>query len=206
MKQTKYGQLPLNLQMFAESVESEGEHNAKSISNDNETADAFNPITSQADLDSHINKAVQKALINQAEKHKVEQEKAIAAALQKEKDYAQLSEKERKNKEDEDARKAFEKEREDFYYEKLINDVKGDLINQGLPADFAEFLAVRGDSEQSLNNVKAFKEAFDDAVSEHVKISLRQSDPGLGGGMAKSKNAGAALADRTGANINKKPF
>ncbi|OOL82127.1 hypothetical protein BWX42_00130 [Dolosigranulum pigrum] len=53
-------------------------------------------------------------------------------------------------------------------------DVKQDFGGERLASEFAEFLAVKGDSEQSLENVGAFKKAFDKAVEKAVKESVKQ--------------------------------
>lgn len=196
--------LPLNLQMFAGEDDKLNENEEVEEKNDN---DAFEPIESQSELDSRIGKAVNTALENQKAKHQKELNDAIENALKREKDYSKLTEDERKKQELDDERSAFEKERQEFEFEKLVTDVKDDLIANELPSSFAIYLAVEGDVEKSKENVRIFKEEYNNAVAEGVKKSLRQNDPRYGSnGQAgkKTTNYGAQLAQ--GLQSNKKPF
>lgn len=54
------------------------------------------------------------------------------------------------------------------------------LQEKELPAKFADFLLAE-DAETTLENINAFKEAFDAAVNEAVKEKLRQDTPRVGG-------------------------
>ncbi|QTJ54268.1 DUF4355 domain-containing protein [Dolosigranulum pigrum] len=143
----------------------------------------------------HVNRLVAQAKSKAKDEAKKDREEAIKEALAKEKDYAKLSEKERERQEFEDERQKFEQEKEAFEYRHLVLDVKQDLAEKDLPSEFAEFLAVKGDSEQSLENVGAFKKAFDKAVEKAVKESVKQPSPKEGGiGQSDANNLGARLA------------
>lgn len=143
----------------------------------------------------HVNRLVAQAKSKAKDEAKKDREEAIKEALAKEKDYAKLSEKERERQEFEDERQKFEEEKEAFEYRHLVLDVKQDLAEKDLPSEFAEFLAVKGDSEQSLENVGAFKKAFDKAVEKAVKESVKQPSPKEGGiGQSDVNNLGARLA------------
>lgn len=147
----------------------------------------------QAELDAAINRANQKAIEN-ARKGMFSQEDVqaeIQKALQKEKDYADLSEAERKQKEFDDQVAEFNKKQEEFKKQQLENQIEKDMIRKGLPVlagegndefSFATLFAQSGDSEQALKAVGAYEKAFKEAVAAEVKESLKQSAPGAGGG------------------------
>lgn len=191
-----------NLQFFAEGGESGGADtggNDSGLNNEtgnneaHETEPAFEGPKTQSELDSIINKSNQKALDNYKKGEAQRIQDAIAEALKKEKDYSQLSEEERAKREFEDSKSAFEQEKAQFEHEKLVVQVEKDLVSKGLPADFAELLAV-GDAEQALEQVSKFEKAFNDAVNAKVKVSLRQPAPNAGGNGASQTNYGASLA------------
>ena len=50
------------------------------------------------------------------------------------------------------------------------------------------------DAEQTKANIESFTQAFQAAVSEEVKKTIRQETPHLGGGVSKQTNFGASLA------------
>lgn len=187
-----------NLQMFAEQ-ESGGQEADDGAGNPPE--DFVGP-KSQSELDSITNKAIQKALENAKKGEEERIREATKNALAKEKDYAKLSEKERSDREFEDTKKAFEAEKAKFEHEKLIVQVEKDLVSKGLPTDFAELLAV-SDAETALDHVSKFETAFNKAVNDKVKESLRQGTPSLGG-KSPQDNYGERLAKqsvRTGGPI-----
>ncbi|XJS09854.1 DUF4355 domain-containing protein [Aerococcaceae bacterium WGS1372] len=194
--------LKMNLQLFAEETEKTEETEIK-------TENEFKPIESQSELDSHIGKAVQTALSNQQKKHQKAIDEAVQEALNREKDYSKLTEEERKKRELDDERAQFEKERADFEYQKLVNDVSADLLKEEIPVDFAPWLAVKGDIDKSLENVRIFKDKYDESVSQGVQKALRQKEPRYSGGNTNvqlQQNYGEQLANRTGAMARKKPF
>ncbi|MGT2829034.1 DUF4355 domain-containing protein [Streptococcus hillyeri] len=155
-----------------------------------EESNGFKAPQSQSELDSLTNKAVQKALEN----YKAGEQQRIAEAIKKEKDYANLSAAERAQQEFEDQQAAFAKEKAEFEHEKLVVQVEKDLVAKGLPAGFAEMLAV-GDAETALAQVGKFETAFNAAVNAKVKESLRQPAPQEGGSGSSQTNYGARLAE-----------
>lgn len=170
-----------------------GAEKTKDVTNDDDNVvepNTFKAPQTQSELDSITNKAVQKALEN----YKAGEKKRIAEAIKKEKDYASLSDDERDKKEFEDQQAAFAKEKAAFEHEKLVVQVEKDLISKGLPAEFAELLAV-GDAATALAQVGKFEVAFNAAVSEKVKESLRQPAPESGGNGSSQVNYGARLAE-----------
>lgn len=60
----------------------------------------------------------------------------MAQALEKERVYATLSEKERAEKEFQDKLKQFEAERAEFAHKQLIVEIQSDLASKGLPPSF----------------------------------------------------------------------
>ena len=181
-----------NLQLFADGSEAGADDNGgagtegnESNNNGNDNGQEFKGPQSQSELDSLTNKAVQKALENYKKGEQERIKQRIAEALEKEKDYANLSAAERAKREFEDSKSAFEQEKAQFEHEKLVVQVEKDLVSKGLPADFAELLAV-GDAEQALEQVSKFEKAFNDAVNAKVKVSLRQPAPNAGGNLKES--------------------
>lgn len=189
-----------NLQLFADGGDNDAtsEDSSQHENNGNEANDVpeFKGPQSQSELDSLTNKAVQKALENYRKGEQERIEQRISEALKKEKDYSQLSEKERAQREFEDSKAAFEQEKAQFEHEKLIVQVEKDLVSKGLPADFAELLAV-GDAEQALEQVSKFEKAFNEAVNAKVKVSLRQPEPKSGSNGTLQTNYGASLAKKS---------
>lgn len=185
-----------NLQLFAEGgdggtgAESDGADAGENRENPAGENNGFEAPQSQSELDSLTNKAVQKAL----EKYKAGEKERIAEAIKKEKDYANLSAAERAKKEFEEQQASFAKEKAAFEHEKLVVQVEKDLVSKGLPADFAELLAV-GNAETALEQVSKFETAFNGAVNAKVKESLRQPAPATGGSGSAQTNYGAKLAD-----------
>lgn len=197
--------LPLNLQLFADGDEGEGD--SKDAENDTEDeGDGFTPPANQSELDAAINKAVQTALANQKKKTDKAIEEAVAEKLKREKDLSQLSEEDRAKREADEEREAFEKEKAEFELEKLVVQTEKDLISKSLPSEFAKWLAVAGDNDQTLENIKTFEAEFKKSVAEAVKVSLRQDTPGSGGGGNTVENAGAKFAEQSGATASGKLF
>ncbi|WP_369350555.1 DUF4355 domain-containing protein [Streptococcus hillyeri] len=166
------------------------EESSQEQSEQTEESDSFKAPQSQSELDSLTNKAVQKALEN----YKAGEQKRIAEAIKKEKDYANLSAAERAQQEFEDQKALLAKEKAEFEHEKLVVQVEKDLVAKGLPAEFAEMLAV-GDAETALAQVGKFETAFNAAVNAKVKESLRQPAPQEGGSGSSQTNYGARLAE-----------
>ncbi|MGY0837146.1 DUF4355 domain-containing protein, partial [Aerococcus urinaeequi] len=191
--------VPFNLQFFAE--------NDATTENDtgNEAADATETKTetpatfTQSQLDSEVNRAVQKALAKQQADFEAQKEEIAKNAIEKEKDYAQLSEEERRQRELDDERADFEKERAEFKREKLVSEIKADLADKGLPTEYAELLAVEGSAEKAVERAGNLQERFNEAVAKEVRIQLAQTTPGFGATKAETaSNIGADLGKQHG--------
>lgn len=218
----KKNKLKMNLQYFAENDNQESGQEAKGNQNDNtgneedHNEQSTLPQT-QAELDAMINKANQKAIRN-AKKDlysKDDLEVKIQEALKKQKEYEELSDDQRKEKEFEDKLKAFETERAEFEKEKLVTQVKSDLIDKGLPTsielddgktfNFAElFVGDKANSEEALAAVTAFETAFNQALAKELKEQIKQSTPGSSfGSTSKRESLGSKLAKNS---INNQPI
>lgn len=158
---------------------------------------------SQSELDSLINKAVQAALKNRDTQHAKEMEAAVSAALQKEKDYSQLSEQERKQREFEDEWAKLDAKKAQFAKEQLVVQLKSDLLDKGLPTSLAKTFALHSTAEEALAAVMAFEKDFNAAVAEAVTVSLRQATPGSSSGAGAKVNYGQQLAKKTTATGGK---
>lgn len=157
-----------------------------------DTTNDFKAPQSQSELDSLTNKAVQKALAN----YKKGEEQRIAEAIQKQQDYAKLSDAERAKKEFEDQKADFEKQVAEFNHNKLLVDIEKDLVSKGLPSDLAGTFALAGNADEALKAVSVFEKVFNDAVAEKVKASLRQSTPSASSGISGATNYGQQLAQK----------
>lgn len=218
----KKNKLKMNLQYFAENDNQENRQEAKGNQKDNtgneedHNEQSTLPQT-QAELDALINKANQKAIRN-AKKDlysKDDLEVKIQEALKKQKEYEELSDDQRKEKEFEDKLKAFETERAEFEKEKLVTQVKSDLIDKGLPTsielddgktfNFAElFVGDKANSEEALAAVTAFETAFNQALAKELKEQIKQSTPGSSfGSTSKRESLGSQLAKNS---INNQPI
>ncbi|RFE01080.1 DUF4355 domain-containing protein [Streptococcus parauberis] len=196
-----------NLQMFAEDGSEHGtdtdQHETAQQGGDENKDKTY----SQSDLDSYTNKAVQKALANKEKDFQSQIEKEVANRIAKEKDYAQLSDEDRKQRDFEDQQKILADERAQFEHEKLVVQLQSDLVKKNLPADLAETFALHKDKEEALKAVGIFETAFNEAVAEEFKKSVRQSDPNLGSGsMGSQSNWGSEFAKRSSVKLNNKPF
>lgn len=167
-----------------------------------EQGDTILPKT-QSELDSMINKAVQTALKNKDAQHAQAMEAAVQAALKKEQDYSQLSEKERKEREFEDERAKLDEAKAKFAKEQLVVQLKGDLLDKGLPVSMAETFSLYADAEQALAAVTVFEKEFKAAVAEGIKVGLRQVTPGTGAGSGMAINYGQQLAKNATASSGK---
>lgn len=165
---------------------------------DNNQPSDFQAPQSQSELDSIVNKAVQTALKNQKKGEETRVNEAIAKALQKEQDYSKLSAAERASKEFEDQKAEFEKQVAQFEFEKLNMAVKEDLVSKGLPVEFAGMFSRAANAADALKMVGTFEKAFNDAVANQVKATIRQNSPkaaSVDGG--QTDNFGAQLAKST---------
>lgn len=194
--------LKLNLQHFAEGGTTEGA--TEGAVESAPTEPEFKAPSSQSELDSIVNKAVQTALNNQKSKSDEDFQKRVEAEIKKREDYAKLSETQKRDRDFEERQNKFNEEVAAFKQSQLIMEVKEDLLSKNLPVELAETFAKHGSAEEALKAVTVLERAFQDAVANAVKASARQTTPGASGtGFDKQMNIGQRLAK--GVN-HKKPF
>ena len=190
--------LKLNIQYFSEEGATEGAVESAP------TEPEFKAPSSQSELDSIVNKAVQTALNNQKSKSDEDFQKRVEAEIKKREDYAKLSETQKRDRDFEERQNKFNEEVAAFKQSQLIMEVKEDLLSKNLPVELAETFAKHGSAEEALKAVTVLERAFQDAVANAVKASARQTTPGASGtGFGKQMNIGQRLAK--GVN-HKKPF
>jgi len=190
--------LKLNIQYFSEEGATEGAVESAP------TEPEFKAPSSQSELDSIVNKAVQTALNNQKSKSDEDFQKRVEAEIKKREDYAKLSETQKRDRDFEERQNKFNEEVAAFKQSQLIMEVKEDLLSKNLPVELAETFAKHGSAEEALKAVTVLERAFQDAVANAVKASARQTTPGASGtGFDKQMNIGQRLAK--GVNY-KKPF
>lgn len=190
--------LKLNIQYFSEEGSTEGAVESAP------TEPEFKAPSSQSELDSIVNKAVQTALNNQKSKSEDDFQKRVEAEIKKREDYAKLSETQKRDRDFEERQNKFNEEVAAFKQSQLIMEVKEDLLSKNLPVELAETFAKHGSAEEALKAVTVLERAFQDAVANAVKASARQTTPGASGtGFDKQMNIGQRLAK--GVN-HKKPF
>ena len=190
--------LKLNIQYFSEEGATEGAVESAP------TEPEFKAPSSQSELDSIVNKAVQTALNNQKSKSEDDFQKRVEAEIKKREDYAKLSETQKRDRDFEERQNKFNEEVAAFKQSQLIMEVKEDLLSKNLPVELAETFAKHGSAEEALKAVTVLERAFQDAVANAVKASARQTTPGASGtGFGKQMNIGQRLAK--GVN-HKKPF
>ncbi|MGZ9467250.1 capsid assembly scaffolding protein Gp46 family protein [Staphylococcus epidermidis] len=173
----KIKRLKLNLQHFAEDNPNDPEGKDKQSGNDQGDDDKKFFELTQSELDSQKHKAVNKALANQEKKFEQRLKEAVENARSEAESYANLTEKEKKDKEFEKREQALAEKEKEFRLRELKADVENDLKDKGLPTSFAESLIHLEDNEQINEVVNAIKEDFDRAVQEQVKEATRQSTP-----------------------------
>lgn len=186
--------LNLNLQFFADNDEGEpGQSNDKKLENN---SGQEQETYTRSEVDSQISKAVETALSKRERKHQQELEDAREEAKKEAERYANLTEKEKKDKEIEKREQDLAKKEKEFKLRELKADVESDLKEKGLPTSFAQSLIHLEDNEQINDVVNSIKEDFDKAVQEQVKEATRQSTPyGQGSDVSSKKETSKSFAD-----------
>ena len=136
--------LKLNIQYFSEEGTTEGAVESAPTEQD------FKAPSSQSELDSIVNKAVQTALNNQKSKSEDDFQKRVEAEIKKREDYAKLSETQKRDRDFEERQNKFNEEVAAFKQSQLIMEVKEDLLSKNLPVELAETFAKHGSAEEAL--------------------------------------------------------
>lgn len=149
----------------------------------------------QAETDRKTTKALQTAREKweQEYKEKLAQEKSEAEKL------ASMSAEEKARLELNKQKEQFETERQQFLREKMELETVKQLSSQGLPVDFARYV-LADDAETVSNNIKAFKEQWETAISNAVEERLKGRTPK----MASTGNTEKVLTKDAFANMSYK--
>lgn len=132
---------------------------------DQEQVDTQEPTVSVSELQRRLDKQQQKF------------EQQLKEAIEKERSYAEMSEKE-KQKAQLDARiEALDQREAEIAKKELQAEVKADIQEKGLPTELSEILVQVGDKEAILEAVNLVKKYVDEAVNEGIKASTRQNPP-----------------------------
>lgn len=102
---------------------------------------------------------------------------AVKEAIEKERSYAEMSEKEKKEAQFQEREEALAKREAELAKAELQAEVKTDVLEKGLPTELVDILTVSDDKEAILANVNAIKELVDQAITEGIKANARQKAP-----------------------------
>lgn len=174
--------LKMNLQMFAEDPnESEKGENPDLTDEESggsgEDGSEVELPKSEEELQKMINETVKARLARQKEKSEAEIKKIKEKAKADAKRYADMSESEKAQAELEDRIKEIEERERELNDRELLNNIKIDLREKGLPIVFAESLLVIQDNEKIKSAINDIKVAWDKEIVEAKKASVRQETP-----------------------------
>lgn len=141
------------------------------------------PEELQRKIDSEADRRLDKVLKKKQQEWESELQQRIDEAIKEQQRLSQLSEKERKQEELSKKEQELLKKEQELARKELRSETIEVLQEKELPAKFADFLLAE-DAETTLENINAFKEAFDAAVNEAVKEKLRQDTPKAGGSVS----------------------
>ena len=157
------------------------------VKSDAATEKTFTQAEVTEKIQQAVNRAVAKAHKDAEEKFKAEQNEAEKLANMNEKEKADYE------------REKLLAELQSLKDEKTLNEMKGvarDMLLESriTLADGLLNRLVTLDAEETKQAVTDFIAAFNEAVSEEVKKTIRQDAPGLGSDVSKQSNYGASLA------------
>lgn len=177
--------LPLNLQFFAEDPPSDPPADPPSGGGEEKTPEE---IALEKKIEAESDRKLASAKVKWEKEQEAKTQQLIKDALAEKERLSKLSEKERKDEELSKREKDIADRLAEIERKELKADAIADLSEKGLPTDFADFLLAE-DATKTLENINAFKTAFDTAVNEAVKEKLRQETPKAGGGGFNNKTA-----------------
>lgn len=143
---------------------------------------------SQAELDSFVDKRVDKALKTARSNWKSEFSTKLEEEKKEAERLAKLSQKERENEELTKREKALNDRLKELERRELKADTIKVLNENKLPADFAEFL-MGEDDKTTFENIKNFKDSFDKAIEEAVNTRLKGNTPKSTGSQVQTKES-----------------
>ncbi|WP_411842123.1 DUF4355 domain-containing protein [Salinicoccus sp. HZC-1] len=176
----------LNLQHFAEggNGESGGSDDDPSGEGDGEGNDT---TYTRQQVDSEISRAVQNALDKKQKQWDKDLQKKLEDERKKAVDYAQLSDKEKKDKDLQDREQKLADRERQLNLQALETQVTQDLKDEGLPTSFAQTLVTLESNEEIKETISNIKNDFEQAVNDRVKEVTRQDTP-VGGGAGYFRN------------------
>src|SRR5699024_6957517 len=130
-------------------------------------------------VEAEADRKLESALKKKRSEWQKEMDKKIQDAIEEKERLSKLSEKERKEEQLSKREKELADRLAELERKELRADAVGDLREKGLPVEFADTL-LGENAEKTLENINAFKKAFDEAVNDAVKGKLRQDTPSAG--------------------------
>lgn len=164
----------LNLQYFAENVESEAEQ-----STDQEDNDATSLTPEDVAKQIELAKEEVRAEYEQKLTAKLEETRTEAEKL------AKMSEEEKQKFEFEKRAAELEKKEQEVALRELKAETAKTLSEKGIPMEALE-LVMAGDAEQTSKRIETFKTLFDKAVQTAVEERLKGKSPQTGSAVAKT--------------------
>lgn len=163
--------LDLDLQLFADGEVEEPENTG----NDGESTEFT------AEQQEKINRLIAQAKSKAKDEAKADNQKAIeeavAAAIEKERSYAEMSEKEKKDARLSEREQELAEREAAIAKKELQAEVKADVQDKGLPVELVDLLTQSDDKELILESVNAIKKIVDEAITEGIKANARQVTP-----------------------------
>lgn len=174
--------------MAEENQNQEAEETQDQTQEQDDTQQTQDQTFTQSEVDSHISKAVDKALKNQKAQLESQKEKEIEAAKNEAAEYAKMTQKEQEEADYNKRIEELEQREKELNKRQLRGQVQDDLKDNNLPESFADTLITLGDNEKIKEAISEIKGEFDEAVNAQVKEKLRQDTPVTSGDVARAKS------------------
>lgn len=164
----------MNLQLFAEDTGADVSNNTQNVETPPDTTEVktYTEDELKAQIQAETDRKVTKALETAKAKWLEEEQ----AKLKQAEELAKLSEKERAAKELEIQRKELEAERSKFERERLTLQTEKELINEGMPPEFAPFV-VAETGEQTRTNINTLKASWQAAIEKAIDDKVKGRTP-----------------------------
>ena len=170
-KQASENMLKMNIQLLAEGEEKNTNNNSDFNENvqddtniDTKKQEAEKTFT-QEDIDRIISKK-----FKQWEKNKAKEKEEIEEAER----LKRMSQAERQQKELDDKIKKIEKMEADMARKDLNNQVVKELASRDLPIEYAEFVMVEGNADETMDRLKIFMEKYNADIQREVDKQVQE--------------------------------
>ena len=130
-------------------------------------------------IESESDKKLEKALKTARDKWESETNERIERELKEAESLAKLTEKERQEAEFAKREETLNARLKELEQREAVSEASKALVDKGLPTELAQYV-IADEAEETLSNINALKETFDNAVSNKVKESLKQDAPKSG--------------------------